>query len=369
MKTGKAAVFEGVGKALAVREYPVPEPSEGHAVLSLIASGICGTDIHIIDGRLPIPPPMIPGHEFIGQIESLGTGVSKDGLGELVNVGDRVVACVALACGSCLNCRQDETASCMSFGVTNAADPDVAPHFHGGYADYLHQPAKTLVKIPEGVDPVSAASFPCAGPTVIRACTYGGGLEKDELVVVQGLGPVGMFGVAWAVAQGCRVVAVGSGRSPERMRMALELGAMEVFDYHAISTDEIQKRVMALASRFERGDGADVVLEASGAPSAIPAGMTWLRTRGRYFIPGQYSLSGEVSIHPEMITFKALRLIGSGQYTLSDIAVYLDFLKQHPSASAQFAACVSGRFPVSAANEAIESVRQGRGIKNVFVKP
>ena len=224
----------------------------------------------------------------------------------------------------------------MNFGVTNAGDPDDAPHFHGGFAEYLHQPAHTLVRVPEGVDPLAAASFACAGPTVIRAFTYGGGVEKGEIVVVQGLGPVGLFAVAWAASKGCKVVAVGSGKSPERMDKAERLGAETVFDYRTVSAEERQKKVLAIASEMGRGNGADVVFEASGAPSAIPDGMNLLRTRGRYFIPGQYSSSGKVEISPELITFKALQLIGSGQYTMGDILAYIDFLMDNPAIAKDF---------------------------------
>ena len=255
----------------------------------------------------------------------------------------------------------------MNFAVTNAGNPDDAPHFHGGFAEYLQQPAHTLVKIPEGLDPIAVASFPCAGPTTIRAFTYGGGVEKGELVVIQGLGPVGLFAVAWAAAQGCRVVAIGSGRSPERIEKARKLGAGTVLDYRAVDIKQRHEKVLEIAGEMGRGNGADVVFEASGAPSAIPEGMDLLRTRGRYLIPGQYSLSGKTEISPEQITFKALRLIGSGQYTMGDISTYVDFLKANPKIAAEFAACVTGRYAVAEVNRAIAAVREGKGIKSVFV--
>lgn len=367
MTSGKAAVFLKAGQELEIRHYEVQAPAKDYALLSLVASGICGTDLHIVDGRLPIGGPAVIGHEFVGRVEKLGEGATTDGHGRPIAVGDIVIACIALSCGKCLNCRKGETASCMQFGVTNAGDPDVAPHFHGGYADYLHQPAHTLVRVPDGVDPFAAASFPCAGPTVIRAFTYGGGVEHGELVVVQGLGPVGLFAVAWAASQGCRVVAIGSGNSPERMVKATRLGAATVFDYRTVSAEERQKQVLAIASALGRGNGADVAVEASGAPSAIPEGLNLLRTRGRYFIPGQYSCSGTVAISPELITFKALQLIGSGQYTMGDIATYLEFLRARPEIAAEMAACVTGRYAVRDANQALSAVREGRGIKTVFV--
>lgn len=204
MKKAQAAVFCGGGKPFDLREYEVQAPAPGAALLKLTASGICGTDIHIADGRLPMGSPAIIGHEFIGRVEQLGAEVQTDGLGTPLAIGDTVIACIALPCGKCPNCRRGETASCMNFGVTNAGDPDTPPHFHGGFAEYLHQPGHTLVKVPSELDPLAVAAFPCAGPTAIRAFAYGGGLERDDLMVVQGLGPVGLFAVAWAAAAGDR---------------------------------------------------------------------------------------------------------------------------------------------------------------------
>ena len=196
---------------------------KGQVGLKLEVSGICGTDIHIHEGRLAIPGPMILGHEFIGTVDALGAGPGLDANGKKLRKGDTVVVSVALPCGTCFNCKNDETASCLNFGVTYFNDPDKAPHFFGGYAEYSFAPAANCIKVPASVDLNAAAAFPCAGPTAIRAYTFAGGLNKGELVVVQGTGPVGMFAIAWAVAKGCTVMAIGSGSNPARMKLAKKL--------------------------------------------------------------------------------------------------------------------------------------------------
>ncbi len=351
---------------LALRTYPVLPPERDHALLKLVMSGICGTDIHILEGRLPIPPPFIPGHEFIGRIEALGPGVKTDGLGTPLKKGDAVIACVALPCGTCFCCRQGETASCLNFGVSNIKNPDTAPHFFGGFGEYLHQPAKTLVKIPDGIDIRAAAALPCAGPTIIRALDFAGNLQKKELVVVQGTGPVGLFAIAYATAAGCTVIAIGSGSIPARLKAAKDLGAQWVLDYRKVPAEKRLKLVQDVAARLKRGNGADVVIEASGSPAAIPEGINLLRTLGRYVVPGQYSLSGPVAIQPESITFKALKIIGSGQYKMADIRTYLVFLKKHPSIARAISKLVNP-FRLSQAEKAIKAVSSGRTVKGVFV--
>jgi threonine dehydrogenase-like Zn-dependent dehydrogenase len=282
--------------------------------------------------------------------------------------GDAAIACVAVACGQCASCRRGEAASCLNFGVTYFRDPSEAPHLFGGYAECLYSAASQLVRVPDGLPLDAVAAYACAGPTIIRACAYGGGLEAGDLVVVQGTGPVGLFAIAWAAAAGCRVVAIGSGSSPERLKLAAQFGAELVLDYRRGTADERAEQVRGLAKELERGDGADVVIEASGAPGAVPEGMTLLRTRGRYLIPGQYSSSGAVAIQPEQITFRALRLIGSGQYTLADLGTYLEFLTAHPALQAAFAASITHRFTVDQAQQAMAAVAAGETGKAVFVR-
>ena len=364
---GKAAVYAKAGGSLEIREYPVLPPFPGGVRLRLDYSGICGTDIHILEGRLAIPPVFIPGHEFIGTVEEMDSNVKIDGLGNPLAIGDRVIACVALPCGHCFSCRNGHTASCLNFGVSNIRNPQEAPHFFGGFGDYLQQPASTCIRIPEGLDLAAVAALPCAGPTSIRAFSVAGGVVPGELVIVQGTGPVGLFAIAWAVRAGATVVAIGSGSSPERLKMAKEFGAVEVIDYRQMPTEKRLEKVQGMAKDLGRGNGADVVFEASGAPNAIPEGMNLLRTLGRYIVPGQYSSSGKVEIQPELITFKALKLIGSGQYKLTDIAEYLAFLRKYPELQKLFAASISHRFTVSQANEAVACASQGKAIKAVFV--
>lgn len=365
-QSARAAVFTGSGKPLEIREYPVVSPSGGDALLSLQASGICGTDIHIVTGRLAIPPTFIPGHEFLGKIEQLGPRAQRDALGRRLAPGDMVIACVAQACGKCFTCRQGNTASCLHFGVTYLRDPANGPHFFGGYAEVLHHPANGLVKLPKGVDVNAAAAFPCAGPTVIRAMAYAGALEKGQLVVVQGTGPVGLFAIAWAAKAGCRVVAIGSSSNRQRLEFAKKLGAGRVFELQNSSVADRLKEVQAMAKKLRRGNGADVVIEASGSPAAIPEGLGLLRTLGTYMIPGQYSSSGTATIAPELITFKALRMVGSGQYTFADIGTYLSFLRKHPDLQRLFAKCIDHRYAIAQANHAMDDGQHGRFVKGVF---
>lgn len=363
----QAAVFTGPNQPLAIRAYPVTPPRGNYVLLGLLRSGICGTDVHIAEGRLAIPAPFIPGHEFVGTVRALGPRAKTDALGQPLREGDTVMACVAKPCGHCFNCAQDETASCLAFGVTYLKDPDHSPHFFGGYGEVLYHPAAGLLRVPQGLDLDAVSAFPCAGPTVIRAMDFAGQLAKGELVVVQGAGPVGLFAVAWAAKAGCTVVSIASGSNPRRMALARKLGAQVVLDYRKTTVDERRARVLKIAAKLKRGDGADVVVEASGVPSAIPEGLGLVRTLGRYLVPGQYSASGGVEIQPQLITFKAIKIVGSGQYKVSDLRTYLRFLRKYPDIQRAFAQCITHRYRIADANVALTDAAAGRSVKGVFV--
>lgn len=361
-----AVVFDGSESRVTLRKYPVTAPAAGQVLLRMKRSGICGTDIHIIEGRLKAPAPFIPGHEFIGRVEACGRGVRTDGLGSALRAGDTALACVARPCGKCFSCRAGETASCLNFGVTYIKDPAVPPHLHGGYADALHHPANGLVKVPGDMNLDAVAAFPCGGPTAIRAFETAGGLTGDELVVVQGTGSVGLFAIAWAAAAGCKVVAVGSGANNLRSRLAYRMGASAVLDYRTTAPEKRLAEILKLAARLRRGNGADVVFEASGSPKAISEGLQLCRTRGRYIVPGQYSASGSITIQPEIITFKALTIVGSGQYKLSDIGTYIAFLRRQKKLQTVFARCVTHKYRIVDAVKALQNAAKGLSIKGVF---
>lgn len=362
----KLTIFRGANKDFEVRERPVLPPAAGSVGLKLVSSGICGTDVHIHNGNLGMPDmPLVLGHEFIGCVDALGEGTAKDFFGEPLAVGDNAIACVAIPCGKCYNCRKGETASCLQFGVTYEKNADEAPYFHGGYAEYVFSPYENLVKLPAGVDPFAAAAFPCGGPTIIRSCAYGGGLENGELVVVQGNGSLGLFATAWAKACGCQVVVIGSAANAERVRLTEALKPDKFWDFRKLDKEEAVKEIQAMAAALGHGDGADVVIETSGSHDAVPLGLELLRTRGRYFIPGQYSDQGPVAIAPQLITFKALQLFGSGQYTMADLGTYVRFLAEHPELQKLFAAMVA-KFPVEQVNEAMAFAKAGKAVKTVF---
>ena len=360
---GKAAIFNGKGRPLELADFDVAAPVPGQVLLKLAYSGICGTDVHIHEGFLGMPDmPLVIGHEFSGTVEQLGSTPATDGLGTPIAKGDAVIACVAMPCGKCFNCLRGETASCLAFGVTYVKNAQEAPHFHGGLGEFLYSPAGNLVKIPKGVDLAAAAAFPCGGPTLIRAFTYGGGIEPGELVVIQGNGALGLFALAWAVKHGAHVVVIGSESNPERLALMRALKPDLFLNYRTTNAATARQAVLDLATKYGRGDGADIVVETSGNPAAFADGLGLVRTRGRYLVPGQYSNRGAIPIEPQMITFKALNIVGSGQYQLSDIGTYLAFIQAHADLQPLFKSALKC-YPIAEVNTALADAASGAAIK------
>lgn len=364
VEKAQAAVFVGVDKPFELRTYPLTPAPTGMARLRLAASGVCGTDIHIHRGKLAMQSPMIIGHEFVGQVEEIS---EADSAASGICAGDYAIVDIATPCGTCKLCRDGDDANCINMVCSNVGDPDAAPHFWGGYAEYNYSPIRNLVKIPEGLDPKMVCVYACAGPTALHAFRLAREAnfvaESAKVAVVQGLGPVGTFAVAYLASLGIpHIVALTAGDNPAREETARSLGATEIFNLDRMEADDIIQKIRALGD----GIGADLVFEASGNPQAVPQGMRMLRNRGVYLIPGQYSNSGSVEIQPQLITFNALRLIGSSQYSLCDVADYLDFLKANTHLHAKISALTTS-YTVSEVNKAFEDAKAGKNVKTVLV--
>ena len=359
----KAAIFTGAGQPMEIREFPVTATPAGYGRSDLIASGVCGTDLHFYRGTLDVGTPSIIGHEFVGKLTDCDPAEAEQyGLA----VGDNVIADIAVPCGECLLCKTGDDANCVNMGVTNGGSIEEAPYLWGGYAEVNYTPLSNLVKIPEGLDPTAVAVFACPGPTAMHAFRLGeqAGLKWAEIhtAVVQGGGPVGSYAAMYMKAMGVPTVyVIAKNVSAEREALLRKMGVDEVYD---LATDaHIAEKLQA----ENGGLGVDLCYEASGAPNAFPQGMNILRNRGIYLVPGQYSNAGGIEIQPQLITFKAVRIIGSSQYSMIDVKDYLAFLQDHPAlvpVIRDLAAC----YPVSEANKAFEDALAGKNVKTVLVK-
>ncbi|MBE7025799.1 MAG: hypothetical protein E7408_07090 [Ruminococcaceae bacterium] len=365
MKTAKAALFMGANKAFEIREFPVVEPKAGQARMRLIASGVCGTDVHFHNGKLGIEPPKIIGHEFVGRVDAISEADAKKyGISE----GDAVISDIACPCGECVLCKAGDDANCVNMAVTNGGNPEEAPHFHGGYGEYSFAPVENLIKLPQDVDPVAAAVCACPGPTAIHGFALAEKanchVENAKVAVVQGFGPVANFATIYLSKMGIKNIVVISARpfDEKKETLAKEMGAT-----HTVSLlGDGEEKIAELIREISGGLGADVVFEGSGSPKAIPLAMEILRNRGVYIVPGQYSASGGIEIQPQVITFKALQILGSSQYTFCDVEAYVEFLRKNPDVQKMLVAMATG-YKVEEADKAFADAKARKNIKTVFM--
>ncbi len=365
MSKAKAAVFMNANEPFIIEEFEVASPEPGKALLTLEASGVCGTDVHIHNGKLGGPGPKMIGHEFVGRIAEISEEDSKkSGLKK----GDVAIVDIACPCGECVLCKNGDDANCVRMKATNSGNPYNAPHFHGGYGEVTYAPVTNLIKVPEELDPVAVCVFACPGPTALHAFRLaeraGVDVASSKVAVVQGAGPVGSMAIAYLASLGIEnVVAIDFNTTEEKAKLIRDLGATEIIDLAKTADADVVARIKELGD----GLGADLVFEASGNPAAVPMGMNILRNRGTYLVPGQYSNSGGIEIQPQMITFKALHIIGSSQYSFEDARNYVAFLEKNPELC-RVIRSLATTYPVTEVNKAFEDAKARKNVKTVLVK-
>src|ERR1043166_2707607 len=263
----RGAVFLG-NRKVELRTFPDPAPGPGEVVIRMKASGMCGSDLKFYRsppgaaqaslGLGNLTEPFIGGHEPCGVVVARGSGVSEREAPD----GQRVMDHHYAGCGSCSHCRVGWSQLCRAgitvYGVTA----------HGGHADYLKVPAKTIVPLPEELSFAEGAAVACGTGTAygaLRRMKIAGG----DTLAVFGQGPVGLSATVLGAAMGARVIAVET--SAERMKLASEFGADAVIDARG------EDPVSALRE-LTRGAGVDLALDCTGAAAARRAAVRCVRT-------------------------------------------------------------------------------------------
>lgn len=365
MSTAKASVLEQFNQPLQLREFPVPaQPEPGAALVRTEMAGICGTDVHLWKGQLPVALPIIMGHETVGRIIALGDGLERDWTGQPLRAGDRVTWNSAVSCGQCYYCAEKrQPTRCpqrRAYGIGYRCDQP--PHFLGGYAEfhYLH-PHTHIFKLPDDLPTESLIGAGCAIITAIHGVERTGIGWRDN-VVVQGSGPVGLAALAVARSAGAgRIIVIGGPK--HRLELAKQFGAD-----HVIDLDEVHdpKARIEAVRQFTGGFGADAVLECVGIPTAVVEGMEMCRDGGKYLVLGHYCDAGTVAFNPHIITRKQLQVFGSWSSEPRHLKAALEFLRGHRR-DFPFDSMVTHRFPIERANEALGLTERWESAKSVIV--
>ena len=358
----RAATIPAPNQPVEVREYPRPKLEEGAALLRTTYSEVCGTDVHLQEGRLPETPyPLIPGHANVGYVEEL-QGEVRDAAGRRLRGGELVTFLdVYGTCGQCWYCLVAKaTTRCPHrkvYGITFGAEQGLL----GGWSQYVYlKPGVRILRLPEGLSPETVIGGGCGLPTAIHAVERSG-IELGDTVLVQGTGPVGLSAIALSQLRGaCRIIAIGG--PSLRLDVARRMGADLCLDVEMTSAEERHAAVMDATE----GRGVDVAIEATGDPSAVPEGLDLTRDSGRYTIVGQYTEHGPVEVNPHsQINKKHLEIRGVWGIDFSHLHRALLVLERY-NPQFRWDRLISHRFGLEQANEALECIRLGKAIKAVI---
>ncbi|MGW5388932.1 zinc-dependent alcohol dehydrogenase family protein [Streptomyces koyangensis] len=328
----KAAIVEAVGK-VSLTTVPDPEPGPRDVVVKVASCGLCGTDLHILQGEFAPTLPIVPGHEFAGEIVATGSRVTE------LAVGDKVAVDPSLHCHECRYCRSGRGNLCdnwAAIGVTTA----------GGAAEYAVAPVANCVRLPDHVDVRDAAliePLSCAvrGYDVLR-----GNLGSE--VLIYGSGTMGLMMLELAKRTGAARVDVLD-VNPDRLATAGLLGC---------------SATAARAEELDRPAGWDVVIDATGNAQAIQDGLGRVAKGGTFLQFGVSDYATTAVIEPYRIYNQEITITGS-----------MAVLHSYERAAALFASGVldpsvfiSDRLPLEQYPEAIERFRTGEGRK-IVVEP
>ncbi len=361
----QAVLMTAPRRPLEARRLPAPRPRPGGAVLETVASEVCGTDVHLHHGRLPgVPYPIIPGHVSVGRV--LETN------GPLADVEGRPIATGALVtfydvygtCGACWHCLVARAATrCPHrrvYGITASAGEGLL----GGWAERIEiLPGVRVVPLPEGIDERDFLGGGCGLPTGFHAVERAG-VALGDTVVVQGSGPVGLNAAIFAQLSGAmRVFVVGAPRA--RLDAARTLGAEDTLDITAMP--DPSDRVRWVRDRTS-GRGADVVIEASGNPAAVPEGLEMLRDAGRFVVVGQYTDGGDVSLNPHRhVNRRHATVLGCWGYEFSHLHRSLAMMAKHRGRF-RWRELVTAEYPLARAGEALAGMERLAVVK-ALIRP
>jgi 2-desacetyl-2-hydroxyethyl bacteriochlorophyllide A dehydrogenase len=318
---------------ITIEQVQKPEPGNGQAVIKVMATGVCGSDV---DGYLGTHPwighPIILGHECSGVVDSVGAGVTK------VKPGERVVCEPFFVCGKCRNCRRGRYNMCRDIIVIGHQVP-------GSFAEYVLMDERFLHPMPKGLSfEVGALAEPISGALHgVGRCN----LKIGELAVVIGCGTIGYFLTQHAANSGARVLV--SEPDARKRKAALAVGALWAIDP---KSESLADKVDELTD----GMGADCVLEAVGVPETIRQTVSLTRKGGTILLMGWTGNEAD-AFDCTTMTLDEMTVLGTMGFAW-DFPVTLDLLAR---GKVDVERIISHRFPLEKAVEALETLHEKRG--------
>ncbi len=326
----RAAIIDKPGE-VRVGTVEDPTPGAGQLVVRVGACGVCGTDLHIADGEFPPTPyPIVPGHEFAGEIAAVGPGVTD------FREGMRVAVDPSLFCGHCEFCRRNRGNLCQNWGA-------IGDTVNGAFAEYVAVPAKNAYLLPDNVSLREAAliePLSCAVHGIRRLAP-----QLGDTFLIVGAGTMGLLLMQLALRGGASRVAMLD-LNARRLEVAEKLGAMHT------ATD-----IGALMEREPLG--FDCVVDATGVPRAIETAFGAVRRGGKFMIFGVAPGDASISLSPFKIYNDEITIVGTMALLLT-FAHAIDMLQ---SGAVDAQTMLTHGLSLDEFPLALDTVRGGEGVK------
>ncbi|MFN2602518.1 MAG: zinc-binding dehydrogenase [Gemmatimonadaceae bacterium] len=294
-QTYMAAVMPAPNVPIELREFQAPHLEPGGALLHTMYSEVCGTDVHLLHGKLSgVPYPIIPGHVSVGAVAKIRGAITYVD-GDRIKEGDVVTFLdVHETCNHCYHCLVAEQPNrCPSrkvYGITYSANDGLL----GGWSQAIYmKPGVKMIPIPRELAPETYIGGGCGLVTALHAVDLAE-IRLGESVAVLGVGPVGQSAVALSSLSGAGEIIAIDGVA-DRLGYAKRMGATKTIDLAMPREDRLSQ-----ARQLSRGRGADVVIEASGNPEAVSEALDLVRDGGRVVVCGHYTDNGSVEINPHI---------------------------------------------------------------------
>ncbi|MGO9451931.1 MAG: Zn-dependent alcohol dehydrogenase [Candidatus Binataceae bacterium] len=359
----KAAMFHGPKQPLSIEDVELDKPQDREVLLRTVASGVCHSDLHFVDGFYPYPAPAVLGHEAAGIVEEVGRQVTY------LKPGDHVIACLSVFCGYCDQCMSGHPNRCSNKAATQR-DPKDKPRISqkgklinqfldlSSYCEKMLVHENALVKIREDIPLDRAALVGCGVTTGVGAVLNTAKVEPGSTVAVFGCGGVGLAAIQGARIAGARkIIAVDMFEG--KLAMAKRLGATDTVDASASDPiDEIKK--------LTGGAGVDYSFEAIGLKKAAEQAFNSLKPGGTATVIGMIPVGQKVEIDGYMfLTERKLQgsNMGSNRFRI-DMPRYLDFYLQ---GRLKLDEMISKRGKLEDVNEAFRAMKAGEVARTVLM--
>ena len=342
----KALIVASIGHTpkLVVKEIPRPNINPDEVLIKVMYAGLCGHDLAVMRGLIArnLDPQLILGHEISGQIIAVGDEVSSH------SIDDNVFSALVTFCGRCNQCISGNEYRCDSRNGIGHRIP-------GGFAEFVALPAKSVLKIPEGIDIKHACLLSCPIGVAIRASQWVAKVNRGDSVLITGAG--GGLGIHLALVADCLGAKVlASTSSPNKVAQIERLGISEV----VLTNNELPLSELALAMTEDRG--VDIALDTLGS-------ITFKEVLRSTSLNGRIILLGEIggspiNINTTELIFRDARVFGLAGVSIKHIKSAMDILQSH-----KFEPVISGVFRLEDATEAYRLVQNKEILGRVIFAP